>query len=148
MDIFEELFGNVLSEDEVRELIFLRNNGKLRTSYKGDPKLQPNAEQLRVFADVMRDVYKLASMDDSIVVIPPDITPDTAFRINLEVPIGKDFFGESKEILSRILPKVSSFGFEIKDEELMTDFEGDVETISFGFVVPDVYTYPFETEVH
>lgn len=147
MDIFEELFGNVLSDDEIQEMIFLRNNGKLRTSYKGDPKLQPNSEQLRVFTDVMRDVYKLAAMDDSIVVIPPDITPDTAFRINLEVPIGKDFFGESKDILARILPKVSAFGFEIKDEELVADFDGDVETISFGFVIPDVYTYPFE-EAH
>ena len=147
MDIFEELFGNVLSEDEIREMIFLRNNGKLRVSYKGDSKLQPNPEQLRVFADIMHDVYKLAALDDSITVIPPDITPDTAFRINLEVPIGKDFFGESKDILARILPKTSSFGFEIKDEELMADFAGDVETISFGFVVPDVYTYPYE-EAH
>jgi len=146
MDIFEELFGNVLSENEVREMIFLRNNGRLRFSYKGDQKLQPNAKQLRVFAEVLADSYRLADLDDDIIITPPDITPDTDFRIDMEVPISKDFSGESKEILARILPKVSAFGFGIKDEELMSDFEGDVETISFGFVVPDVYTYPFETE--
>ena len=137
MDIFEELFGNVLSEDEVRELIFLRNNGKLRTSYKGDPKLQPNAEQLRVFAKVLSSVYKLAEGDDEFKVTPPDITPDTAFRIYAEVP-DLDINFSKKDILRDILSMVSVFGVDIKDEE----------TLLLEFVIPDVYTYPFETEVH
>ena len=54
------------------------------------------------------------------------------------------FTFESLEILKRILPKVSLFGFGIKDEELKTNYEGQVETISFEFVIPDVYTYPFD----
>ena len=54
------------------------------------------------------------------------------------------FTFESLEILKRILPKVSLFGFGIKDEELNTNYEGQVETITFEFVIPDVYTYPFE----
>lgn len=146
MDIFEELFGNVLPEKEVQEMIFLRNKGLLRASYRGDQKLKLNTAQFAVFRSVLSDVYKLAELDDDIKVIPPDITPDTAFRIHLEVPIGMDFSGESLEILMRILPKVSAFGFGIKDEELKTSYEGEVETVSFGFVVPDVYTYPFDEE--
>ena len=146
MDIFEELFGNVLSEKEVQEMIFLRNKGLLRASYRGDQKLKLNTAQFAVFRSVLSDVYKLAELDDDIKVIPPDITPDTAFRIHLEIPIGMDFSGKSLEILMRILPKVSAFGFGIKDEELKTSYEGEVETVSFGFVVPDVYTYPFDEE--
>lgn len=136
MDIFEELFGNVLSEDEVRELIFLRNNGKLRTSYKGDPKLQPNAEQIRVFSKVLSNVYKIADENDDFRVIPPDITPDTAFRIYAEAS-DLDFSFSRKEALQNILPLVSVFGVEIKDED----------TLTLEFVVPDVYTYPYE-EAH
>lgn len=135
MDIFEELFGNVLSEDEVRELIFLRNNGKLRVSYKGDPKLQPNPEQIRVFSKVLSNVYKIADENDDFRVIPPDITPDTAFRIYAEAS-DLDFSFSRKEALQNILPLVSVFGVEIKDED----------TLTLEFVVPDVYTYPFETE--
>ena len=67
MDIFEELFGNVLSEDEVRELIFLRNNNKLRVSYKGDRKLQPNPKQIQAFTRVLANVYKLAEGDEEFV---------------------------------------------------------------------------------
>ena len=137
MDIFEELFGNVLSEDEVRELIFLRNNGKLRASYKGDQKLQPNPEQIRVFSKVLSNVYKIADENDDFRVIPPDITPDTAFRIYAEAS-DLDFSFSRKEALQNILPLVSVFGVEIKDED----------TLTLEFVVPDVYTYPFETEVH
>lgn len=144
MDVFEELFGNVLSDDEIREMIFLRNNGMLKTSFRGDPKLQLNPTQFKVFAEVLSDVYKLAEADEDITVIPPDITPDTAFRIKIEVPISIDFSGKSKDILQRILPKVSAFGFGIKDDELMADFDGDVETVEFGFVIPDVYTYPYD----
>lgn len=146
MDVFEELFGGVLSDDDIRNMIFLRNNGKLRFSYKGDPKLQPNPKQLKVFAEVLSDVYKLAEEDEDIRVIPPDITPDTSFCIYIEVPISINFAGKSKEILQRILPKVLGFGVGIKDEELRTSFKGNVETLSAGFVVPDVYTYPFEDE--
>lgn len=136
MDIFEELFGNVLSDDEIQEMIFLRNNGKLRTSYKGDPKLQPNSEQLRVFAEVLSNVYKIADENDGFKVIPPDITPDTAFRIYAEAS-DLDFSFSRKEALQKILPLVSVFGVDIKDEE----------TLMLEFVVPDVYTYPFE-EAH
>ena len=135
MDIFEELFGNVLSEDEVQELIFLRNNGKLRASYKGDPKLQPNPEQIRVFSKVLSNVYKIADENDDFRVIPPDITPNTAFRIYAEAS-DLDFSFSRKEALQNILPLVSVFGVEIKDED----------TLTLEFVVPDVYTYPFETE--
>ena len=135
MDIFEELFGNVLSEDEVRELIFLRNNGKLRASYKGDQKLQPNPEQIRVFSKVLSNVYKIADENDDFRVIPPDITPNTAFRIYAEAS-DLDFSFSRKEALQNILPLVSVFGVEIKDED----------TLTLEFVVPDVYTYPFETE--
>ena len=161
MDIFYELFGGVLPDEDIRNMIFLRNNGMLRASYKGDPKLKPNNEQLEVFSEVMKDVYRLAEIDTDLKVIPPDITPDTAFRIHAEAPIGMSFpdtafrihaeapigmsFSfESLEILKRILPKVSLFGFGIKDEELKTNYEGQVETISFEFVIPDVYTYPFD----
>ncbi len=143
MDILYELFGGALPDEDIRNMIFLRNNGLLRTSYKGDPKLKPNEKQLNVFSEVMQDVYQLAKIDSDIKVIPPDITPDTAFRIILEVPIAMSFSGNSLEILKRILPKVSAFGFGIKDEELKTSFEGEVETISFEFVIPDVYIYPF-----
>jgi len=144
MDIIYELFGGALPEEDIRNLIFLRNNGMLRESYKGDPKLKPNNEQLEVFSEVMNDVYRLAEIDTDLKVIPPDITPDTAFRIHAEAPIGMSFTFESLEILKRILPKVSLFGFGIKDEEFKTNYEGQVETISFEFVIPDVYTYPFE----
>ena len=144
MDIFYELFGGVLPDEDIRNMIFLRNNGMLRASYKGDPKLKPNNEQLEVFSEVMNDVYRLAEIDTDLKVIPPDITPDTAFRIHAEAPIGMSFTFESLEILKRILPKVSLFGFGIKDEELKTNYEGQVETISFEFVTPDVYTYPFD----
>ena len=144
MDIFYELFGGALPEEDIRNLIFLRNNGMLRESYKGDPKLKPNNEQLEVFSEVMKDVYRLAEIDTDLKVIPPDITPDTAFRIHAEAPIGMSFTFESLEILKRILPKVSLFGFGIKDEEFKTNYEGQVETISFEFVIPDVYTYPFD----
>ena len=144
MDIFYELFGGVLPDEDIRNMIFLRNNGMLRASYKGDPKLKPNNEQLEVFSEVMNDVYRLAEIDTDLKVIPPDITPDTAFRIHAEAPIGMSFTFESLEILKRILPKVSLFGFGIKDEEFKTNYEGQVETISFEFVIPDVYTYPFE----
>lgn len=143
MDIFEKIFGEVLSDDDVRQLIFLRNNGLLRTSYKGDLKLKPNYKQLELYSRVMKDVYKLAETDSDIKIIPPDITPDTVFRIYLEVPFDMSFSGTSLEILKRILPNVSVFDFGIKDEELRTDYKGEVETISFGFVVPDVYIYPF-----
>lgn len=146
MDIFEELFGGILSHEEIGEMIALRNFGKLRTSYKGDPKLKRNPKQLAVFKSVLSDVYKLAEINSDIKVSSPDITPDTAFRIYAEVPIDMSFSGRSKDILMRILPKVSAFGFGIKDEELKKDFEGEVETIEFGFVVPDVYTYPFDEE--
>lgn len=144
MDIFYELFGNVLPDNDIRNMVFLRNNGMLKASYKGDSKLKPNKEQLKVFSEVMQDVYQLAKIDSGIKVIPPDITPDTAFRIYAEVPIEMSFSFRSLEILKRILPKVSVFGFGIKDEELKTDFDGKVETISFEFVIPDVYTYPFD----
>lgn len=147
MDIFEELFGDVFSEKEIHELILLRNNGMLKCQQiKGSSKLTPNKSQLKVFASVLSDVYKLAERDEDIKVIPPDITPDTAFRINLEVPISMNFSGKSLEILQRILPKVSAFGFGIKEEELKRSFTGDVETVEFGFVIPDVYTYPFDEE--
>ena len=147
MDIFEELFGDVFSEKEIHELILLRNNGMLKCpQIKGSSKLTPNKSQLKVFASVLSDVYKLAERDEDIKVIPPDITPDTAFRINLEVPISMNFSGKSLEILQRILPKVSAFGFGIKEEELKRSFTGDVETVEFGFVIPDVYTYPFDEE--
>lgn len=144
MDIFYELFGGVLPDEDIRNMIFLWNNGMLRASYKGDSKLKPNNEQLEVFSEVMNDVYRLAEIDTDLKVIPPDITPDTAFRIHAEAPIGMSFTFESLEILKRILPKVSLFGFGIKDEELKTNYEGQVETITFEFVIPDVYTYPFE----
>lgn len=139
MDIFEELFGGILSDSEIEQMRFFGKNGML-TSMRGDPRLKPNPEKIKVFSEVLSDVYKLAETDEDIVVIPPDITPDTAFRICVEVPIAVDFRGETLEILQRILPKVSVFGFGIKDEELQADFEGDVETIEFGFVVTDVYT--------
>lgn len=135
MDIFEELFGNVLSEDEVRELIFLRNNNKLRVSYKGDQKLQPNPKQIQAFTRVLANVYKLAEGDEEFRVIPPDITPNTAFRIFAEVPDLSISFSK-KDILREILPLVSVFSVDIKDED----------TLMLEFVVPDVYTYPFETE--
>lgn len=146
MDIFEELFGGILSHEEISEMIALRNLGLLRTSFRGDPKLKLNPKQLAVFQSVLSDVYKLSEHDDYIKVLPPDITPDTAFRIHAEVPIDMSFCGKSKEILMRILPNVSLFGFGIKDEELKTDYKGKVETITLEFVVPDVYTYPFDEE--
>ena len=144
MDIFEELFGGILSHEEIGEMIALRNLGMLRTSFRGDPKLQRNPKQIAAYQSILSDVYKLAELDSDIKVLPPDITPDTAFRIHAEVPIDMSFTGASKEILMRILPRVSVFGFGIKSEELKTDYEGEVETIEFEFVVPDVYTYPFD----
>ena len=148
MDIFEELFGNVLSEDDVREMVFLRNNGMLKKiSYKGNTNLVPNAKQIKVFTSVLSDIYKLAQIDDDIHVFPPDITPDIDYRIKAEVPISIGFSGESKDILQRVLPHVSTFGVGIKEEELKKSYEGDVETLTLNFVIPDVYTYPYE-EVH
>ena len=140
MDIFYELFGGALPEEDIRNLIFLRNNGMLRASHKGNPKLKPNNEQLEVFSEVMKDVYRLAEIDTDLRVIPPD----TAFRIHAEAPIGMSFTFESLEILKRILTKVSLFEFGIKDEELKTNYKGQVETVSFEFVIPDVYIYPFD----
>lgn len=135
MDVFEELFGGVLSDDDIRNMIFLRNNGKLRLSYKGDPKLQPNPKQLKVFAKVLSKVYELAEGDEDFVVIPPDITPDITYRIFAEVPdLSVNF--EKRYVLAEILPMVSVFGVDIKDED----------TLMLEFVVPDVYTYPFEDE--
>ena len=112
----------------------------LRASHKGNPKLKPNNEQLEVFSEVMKDVYRLAEIDTDLRVIPPD----TAFRIHAEAPIGMSFTFESLEILKRILTKVSLFEFGIKDEELKTNYKGQVETVSFEFVIPDVYIYPFD----
>lgn len=130
MDIFEELFGSVLSEDEVREMIFLRNNGMLKVSKKGDPDLKPNPEKLKVFANVLNKIYELAKGDDEFVVLPPDITPDTAFRIYAEVP-DLEIKSLRKDALIEILSMVSVFGVDIKDEE----------TLILEFVIPDVYTY-------
>ena len=144
MDIFYELFGGVLPDDDINNIIFLRNNSMLRTSYKGDQKLKPNKKRLEDFSKVMQDVYRITETDSDIKVIPPDITPDTAFRIILEVPIEISFSGNMLEILKRILPKVSVFGFGIKGDELKKSYEGKVETISFEFVISDVYTYPFD----
>lgn len=130
MDIFEELFGSVLSEDEVREMIFLRNNGMLKVSKKGDPDLKPNPEKLKVFANVLNKIYELAKGDDEFVVLPPDITPDTAFRIYVEVP-DLEIKSLRKDALIEILSMVSVFGVDIKNEE----------TLILEFVIPDVYTY-------
>lgn len=147
MDIFEELFGDVFSTEEINRLIFLRNNGMLKDpQIRGSFKLKPNKDQLKVFASVLSDVYKLAETDNDIRVSPPDITPDTAFRIHVEVPIAMNFSGQTLKILQRILPKVSAFGFGIKDEELKRSFDGDIETVEFNFVIPDVYTYPFSED--
>ena len=55
MDIFYELFGGVLPDEDIRNMIFFRNNGMLRASYKGDPKLKPNNEQLEIFSEVMNE---------------------------------------------------------------------------------------------
>ena len=135
MDIFEELFGDVLSHEEIGEMIGLRNLGLLRTSYKGDPKLKLNPEQFKVFTKVLKLIYKLAEEDGCIEVLPPDITPDTAFRIFAETTDISLSFKE-KDILQEILPLISVFGVEIKDED----------TLVLEFVIPDVYTYPFDED--
>lgn len=135
MDIFEELFGDVLSHEEIGEIIGMRNLGLLRTSYRGDTKLKLNPEQFRKFTKVLNRVYKLAEDDEEFIVSPPDITPDTAFRIYAETPdLSLNF--KKKDILQEILPLVSVFSVEIKDED----------TLTLEFVIPDVYTYPFNED--